>query len=235
MIEARNIYKKFGKIQVLSNFSVDCKMGECIALIGPNGSGKSTFIKTILGMVIPDSGELFFNNHSIKKQWMYRSGIGYMPQIGQFPENMKIADVLDMMIDIRGAGSNIDEELIEAFDIKKIDFKRMGTLSGGTKQKIGACLAFLFNPLVLILDEPTAGLDPLSAEILREKIKKEHAKGKLIVICSHILSELDDLISELIYIQEGKMLFHKSVANLKQESCEEKLTKAISTILKKQL
>ena len=110
--------------------------------------------------------------------------------------------------------------------------KQMRTLSGGTTQKVSATLAFLFNPDILILDEPTAGLDPLASELLKEKIIREKEKGKLILITSHLLSELDDLITEIIFMQDGKVHFHKKVADLKAETNEKKISKAIAQILK---
>ena len=111
----------------------------------------------------------------------------------------------------------------------------MCTLSGGTTQKVSATLAFLFNPDVLILDEPTAGLDPLASEILKEKIIAEKAKGKLILITSHLLSELDELISQVIFMQEGHLIFHKNVEQLKAETGVDKISKAIIHILKQPL
>ena len=126
----------------------------------------------------------------------------------------------------------IDEELIEKFDLKKIFDKPMRTLSGGTRQKVSAALAFLFDPGVLILDEPTAGLDPLSSEILKEKILKEKSKNKLILITSHILSDLDELTTHIIYLQEGKLEFFKEIDQLREETGELKLGKAIARIMK---
>ncbi|MGB4845183.1 MAG: ABC transporter ATP-binding protein [Ferruginibacter sp.] len=232
MIIASNVSKKFGKLKVLDNVSVNCAKGECIALIGPNGCGKTTFIKSILGMVVSDSGFITFNGKNIKHDWKYRENIGYMPQIGRYPENMTIGQVLDMMKDIRGKKNDtLDEELINKFGLKEILGKRMRTLSGGTRQKVSAALAFLFNPDVLILDEPTAGLDPVASEILKEKIIAEKNKGKLVLITSHILSELDDLITQVIYMQEGKLWFHKSISDLKEDTGEEKLSKAIAKVM----
>lgn len=109
----------------------------------------------------------------------------------------------------------------------------MRTLSGGTRQKVSASLAFLFNPAVLILDEPTAGLDPLSSEILKEKITKEKERGKLVLITSHILSELDDMVSQVIYMQDGKCCFHKSIQEIRLETKQEKLAKAIASLIAK--
>lgn len=231
MIDARNVTKKFGKFYALNEVTITCNKGECIALIGPNGSGKTTFIKCILGMVVPDHGLINFNNNSIANAWLYRDQIGYMPQIGRYPENMTLGQVFTMMKDIRNPTGAHDDELIKSFGLDKLLHKRMRTLSGGTTQKVSASLAFLFNSDVFILDEPTAGLDPLSSEILKDKIIREKDKGKLILITSHVLSELDDLITQVIYLEEGNMKFHITLDQLKKKTGEEKLSKAIAKIM----
>jgi len=235
MIIANNVTKKFGKLKALNNISVTCNKGECIALIGPNGSGKTTLIKGILGMVVPDSGFITFNGKNILHDWLYRQYIGYMPQIGRYPDNMTIGQVFKMMKDIRTDRKNkqTDNDLIESFGLGQISDKRMRTLSGGTRQKVSASLAFLFNPEVLILDEPTAGLDPLASEILKEKIIREKREGKLVLITSHVLSELEDLVTEVIYMQDGKLMFHKKLDDLWKDTGENKLSKAIASIMLK--
>lgn len=233
MIIASNVTKTFGRLKALDNVSVTCSKGETIALVGPNGSGKTTLIKSVLGMVVPDSGFITFDQHNILHHWNYRMRIGYMPQIGRYPENMSIAQVFAMMKDIRKSSATvIDEELIAEFGLNELMNKKMRTLSGGTRQKVSASLAFLFNPDVLILDEPTAGLDPVASEILKQKIVKEKGKGKLILITSHVLSELDDVVSEIIYMQEGRLQFHKTLLQLQEDTGEIKLAKAIARIMK---
>jgi len=232
MIEIKNLNKKFGKLEILKDVSVSCKKGQCIALIGPNGCGKTTLIKSFLGMVIPDSGSIEFEGKSVLGEFQYRDRIGYMPQIGRYPDNMTIGQVIDMIKEIRQTDETLDKDLYEAFKIEELSDKKMRTLSGGTTQKVSATLAFMFNPDVLILDEPTAGLDPLASEILKEKIIKEKEKGKLILITSHLLSELDDLITEIIFMQEGTIHFHKTVEQLKSETGEQKISKAIAYVLK---
>ncbi len=231
MIIASNVTKQFGKLKALDDVSTTCNKGECIALIGPNGSGKTTFIKCILGMVVPDSGFITFKDKNILHHWKYRDGIGYMPQIGRYPDNMTIGQVLDMMKDIRNKKTALDEDLIKAFSLHNLLNKRMRTLSGGTRQKVSAALAFLFDPAVLILDEPTAGLDPVAAESLKEKIIAEKEKGKLVLITSHVLSELDDLVTRIIYMQEGKLLFNKTIEALRHDTGEDKLSKAIASVM----
>ena len=235
MIERSNLSKSFGKLNVLNKVNLSCKQGECIALIGPNGCGKTTLIKSILGMVIPTEGHIKFKDALISKDFEYRKHIGYMPQIGRYPDNMTIGQIIEMIIEIRKPDQQLDEDLLQQFKLKELFNKRMRTLSGGTTQKVSATIAFLFNPDVLILDEPTAGLDPLSSEILKEKIIEEKKKGKLILITSHLLSELDDLITQIIFMQDGSVHFHKTIEDLKSSTGEEKISKAIASILKQQI
>jgi Cu-processing system ATP-binding protein len=232
MISVNNICKTFGKMVALDNINLQLQPGRSYALIGPNGSGKTTLIKSILGLVVPSSGEILFEGVSIKETWLYREKIGYMPQIGRYPETMRIGEVIDMMKGIRRNSVQCDEELIDEFKLSKLYDKRMHTLSGGTRQKVSAALAFLFHPPVLILDEPTAGLDPVSSEFLKEKILKEKQKGKLIIITSHILSDLDELTTNLVYLYDGQLQYNNSVESLKTETGERKLGKAIATFIR---
>ncbi|WP_343672497.1 ABC transporter ATP-binding protein [Chitinophaga sp.] len=230
MIRFTNIYKRFGRLQALDNINLFFEEGKSVALIGPNGSGKTTLIKSLLGMVVPDKGDIAFKGTSVLGSCAYRANIGYMPQISSYPENMTIAQVMEMMKDIRQY-TTLDEDLVQAFKLPQLANKRMRTLSGGTRQKVSACLAFLFNPEVLVLDEPTAGLDPLASGILQDKILQETKNGKLILITSHILSELDDLVDEVAYLQDGKVRFHKQVAELQAETGEQKLVRAMARVM----
>lgn len=230
MISLSQVSKKFGKLKALDAVSIEMQEGKSYALIGPNGSGKTTMIKSILGMVVPTSGDILFDGKSILNDWKYREKIGYMPQIGHYPENMRIGQLIDMMKNIRQTEA-MDEELIDAFKLYKIYDKRMHALSGGTRQKVSAALAFLFNAPVLILDEPTAGLDPVSVEILKEKILSVKHAGKLLLVSSHILSDLDEISSEVVYIFEGKVQYNNSIEALKEETGEKRLGKAIASMI----
>lgn len=232
MIKIEKISKRFGKLSVLNSIDLFLNKGECIALIGPNGCGKTTLIKIILGMVIPDTGYILVNNESILKAELYKKQIGYMPQIGRYPQNMTIGQIIKMIKGIRNSDAVLDYDLYKAYDLNSLLDKKMSTLSGGTMQKVSAVLAFMFNPAILILDEPTAGLDPIAAEILKQKIIAEKQKGKLIIITSHLLSELDDMVSELIFMQEGYIIFHQPVSTLKSSTQTEKISNAILQILK---
>lgn len=235
MIRAEKIEKKFGNISVLKGVDAHFESGQVVSVIGPNSSGKTTLIKCILGMVVADKGKISFDGRDIANDFTYREHIGYMPQIGRYPENMKIGQLFSMMKDIRkNHSTNLDEELIQEYGIKEMFNKPMHTLSGGTTQKVSAALAFLFNPKVLILDEPTAGLDPLASEILKAKIITAKANGKIILITSHIMSEVEEMADKIMYLFEGKTNFYKTVDELKAETGEEKLGKAIAKIMKAQ-
>jgi Cu-processing system ATP-binding protein len=233
MISIEHVSKRFKKLQALNDISAIFSEGEVISLVGPNGSGKTTLIKSILGMVRPDSGRIIVNQFPTTHDPSYRSLIGYMPQIGRYPDNMKVGQLFSMMKDIRSVDENkLDSDLISQFRLVNIFDKSMRTLSGGTRQKVSAALAFYFDPAILILDEPTAGLDPLSSEILKEKIMTEKKKNKLILITSHILSDMEELTTHMMYLQEGRMIFFKDVKTLREESGEQKLGKAVAGIMK---
>jgi len=231
MIELENISKHFGKLQALADVNIQFDAARSYALIGPNGSGKTTMIKSILGMVIPTRGDIRVEGKSIRNDWLYREKIGYMPQIGHFPENMRIGQLIDMIRNIRKSDTPIDTDLLEEYQLEKIYDKRLHTMSGGTRQKVSAALAFMFKPPILILDEPTAGLDPLAVEILKEKIQREKSAGRLFIISSHILSDLDELSSDVVYIFEGKIQYHNAIEQLKIETGEERLGKAIARMI----
>ena len=232
MITIQNITKHFNQFRALNNLNLTLKQGECIALIGPNGCGKTTLIKSILGMVLPEAGEILFEGKNIKNDNEYRKFIGYMPQIGRYPENMNIGQIIDMIKGIRNSNETLDTDLYEKYEIEKMLSKKMRTLSGGTTQKVSAVLAFMFHPKVLILDEPTAGLDPITSEILKEKIIDAKNRGCLILITSHLLSELEDVVSQIIFMQEGNVLLHKDVEQLKLDTMQPSIAKAIIHLLK---
>lgn len=232
MIKIENVHKQFKKLKALDNINVDFNKGQVVSLIGPNGSGKTTLIKSILGLVKPDNGQILFNGISTDKDISYRNQIGYMPQIGRYPDNMKIGQVFRMIRNLRGDNQKIDEELFYRFKLDTMQDKTMKSLSGGTRQKVSAALAFLFDADVLILDEPTAGLDPIASEVLKEKIIAEKKKGKLILLTSHILSDLEELTTDVLYLQDGKVVLYNSIRELYELTGEEKLSKAIAYVMK---
>lgn len=231
MIEIDRLSKTYKKLKVLKEISIQLSENQSIALIGPNGSGKSTLMKCILGLVYADAGNIKIQGKEITSAGAYRGQIGYMPQIIKFPENMKVHQLFNMVQDIRNKRTGFDTELIDRFEIASFINKPLGALSGGMKQKVNAALAFMFDPMILILDEPTAGLDPLSAEILKDKIKKEKSKGKLIIISSHIMADLEEITSHVLYLIDGRIEFFKTPQTLFAETGTENLGKAIASIM----
>lgn len=233
MIDICHLTKTFHRKAALLDINLSLNKAECIALIGPNASGKTTLMKCLLGMVIPSQGKILFRKKNIRNQWLYRNELGYMPQIGQYPEHLTIAQVINLMISIRNIPINqLNMELYEAYKLSSISHKTMRTLSGGTRQKLSASLAFMFNPNILILDEPTAGLDPLAIEILKEKLNAERKKEKLVLVSSHSWGDFDNLISQIVYLQEGKLLFHKNIAELQKETNTHNLSQAVVKLMR---
>jgi len=236
MIKVDNLNKKFGRQQVLKDVCLEFGAGQSVALIGPNGSGKTTLIKVLLGLVLPNSGMVNFDGQPIAGDSNYRRMIGYMPQMSRYPGNMKVGQLFSMMKSLRSdvSADKYDMDLYRAFDIDSMAGKRLEVLSGGMKQKVSASLAFMFDPSVLILDEPTAGLDPVSNEVLKEKLKTTVSEDKLVLITSHILNDLDDITTHVAYLMDGLVKFYKSLDQLKRETAESRLNRIIAQVLSKE-
>ncbi|MAY84801.1 MAG: copper ABC transporter ATP-binding protein [Flavobacteriales bacterium] len=233
MIKVEGVKKQFNKNPVLIGLDVEIKEGDVVAILGPNGSGKTTLIKSILGMVVPDSGIITVKGESNRKDSSYRNQIDYLPQIANFPANLKVAELLKMINDIRG-GSVREKELIATFGIEPFLNKKLSKLSGGTKQKVNIVLAFMFDSPILILDEPTTGLDPLALIKLKVLIEEEKAKGKTILITSHIMSFVEEVANRIIFLLEGKTYFNGSLEEIKSQTKQADLEHAIATFLEKE-
>lgn len=233
MIEIKGIKKNFGKLEVLKGFDFSLSKGKITAILGPNGSGKTTFIKSILGLVIPSAGEIQFEGKSIFKGWEYRKHIGYLPQIARFPENLKVKELFKLIEDVRGESGNA-EELIELFDLSEFLNKRLRQLSGGTRQKVNLVLTFMFDCPVYILDEPTSGLDPIALIRLKDLIKEKKEQNKTFLVTTHIMSLVEEIADELIFLLEGKVYFKGTYHEMLEAEEEENLERAIANILEKE-
>jgi len=232
MIKVKDIHKQFGQVKVLDGVSFDINRQGVVAVLGPNGSGKTTVLKTILGMVLPQSGEIFYEDQPIIGKWNYRKGIGYLPQIAQFPDNLTVSELIAMIKNIRNMPSK-EAEIIKLFGVEPFLDKKLSNLSGGTKQKVNLVLTFMFDSPLYILDEPTAGLDPVSLIHLKELIQREKSKGKTLLITTHIMSLVEELSDEIIFLLEGKIYFQGSVQELEKETGQSDLEHAIAKILEK--
>ena len=231
MITLDTIRKRFGALDVLQDVSLALRPGAVTALVGPNGSGKTTLIKIVLGLTRADHGTLHIDGRAADEAGAYRSAIGYMPQAAHFPSNLRVGDVLDLVRQLR-PGEATDDELGRAFAMDEITNKFVGTLSGGTRQKVNAVIAFLFRPALLILDEPTAGLDPLSAKVLKDKIRAARGEGRTVLVTSHILAELESLVDDVAFLCDGQLRFAGPVADLLGHTGERSLEDAIAGLMR---
>ena len=231
MINIQGLKKKFGSLQVLNDLSLQIPDGQATGIVGPNGSGKTTLIKHLLGLVKPDEGSIEVNGVHLNGSYEYRRNIGYMPQMARYPENMKVRELIDFIIKIRGDEPVFEKELIDLFELGKEMQKPLRTLSGGTKQKAGALAALMFDPPILILDEPTAGLDPKSSYRFKQWVKREKERGKTILLTTHIMSEIEELADHLILLVEGKVRYHGKQSDFIKNNEEQRLEGAVAKIL----
>jgi Cu-processing system ATP-binding protein len=252
MIRVRGLRKSFGRREILKGVDLEIPRGRITALVGPNASGKTTLIKTVLGLVRPDGGRVEVGGHVLNGDWRYRERIGYMAQDAPFPENLSASELFRMLADLRGvkengasaftgegahetpagAATGPDPELLDAFALAPELDKPLRTLSGGTRQKVNAVLAFLFDPELLILDEPTAGLDPVASGILKDRILRERAAGKTFLISSHILPEVEELAEEVAFLLEGRVRFTGTVQELLERTGQERLERAVAELMR---
>ncbi|VAW11301.1 Nitrous oxide reductase maturation protein NosF (ATPase) [hydrothermal vent metagenome] len=233
MIEIKNLHKKFGKLTVLDGLDLIIDKGGVFSILGPNGSGKTTLIKCLLGMVIPNKGEITIDDQTILKKWDYRNNINYLPQIANFPANLSVVELIKMVKNLRPKIAN-EQELIDKFGLNEFLNKKLGNLSGGTKQKVNLVLAFMFDSELIILDEPTTGLDPIALIHLKELIVKEKQKGKTILITTHIMGFVEEMADEIVFLLDGKIYFKGSIDALKKQTNQANLEHAIANLILKQ-
>lgn len=236
MIEIQQLHKKFGAISVLQDISLTIEGGEVTAILGPNGSGKTTLMKSIVGLVQPDSGSLTVFGESIAGKAEYRRFIGYMAQIARFEEHLSARELIALLKELRqqqGIPQTVrDRELITALELEPHLDKALRSLSGGTRQKVNAVLALMFEPKILLLDEPTAGLDPVAAGTLKDIIHEEKKRGTAIVLTSHIMNEIEELADTIVFLLEGKVYFYGSMGALLESSGERTVERAIAHLMK---
>jgi Cu-processing system ATP-binding protein len=232
MISIKKLHKKYGKLEVLKSIDLNFEDSGIHTILGPNGSGKTTLMKAILGMVIPNDGSIEFNNKPILGEWEYRKDIAYLPQIAHFPQNLKVQELLNMLKDIR-PGAVREAELISLFQIKPFLNKKLGNLSGGTAQKVNIIIALMFDSPLILMDEPTVGLDPISLIRLKKLILDEKSKGKLILITTHIISFVEEVSDRIVFILDGNIYFNGTIDTLKKQTNQKNLENAIANILEK--
>ena len=235
MIEVSGLTKRYGALPVLQGLDLHVRRGRVTAIMGPNGAGKTTLIKAILGLVRPDGGVIRFDGAALGDGCAHRARIGYMPQIARFPENLSAAELLAMLVDLRRANGTgdglIDRDLVERFDLGPHLAKPLRALSGGTRQKVNAVMAFLFSPDLLILDEPTAGLDPVSSGVLKDTIHSARESGRTFILTSHVISELEELADDVAFLLDGTVRFAGPIEDLKRQTRQASLERAVAHVM----
>jgi Cu-processing system ATP-binding protein len=231
MIEISHIHKRFGKFAALQDISLSIMRGKVTGIIGPNGSGKSTLIKSILGLVTPTSGTISVNGLILNGDAEYRRWIGYMPQLARFPQDLKGWEIIKMIKRLRGEEPSHEKELIELFQLRPELGKRIRALSGGNRQKLSIAISCMYDPDLLIFDEPTAGLDPVSSTRLKDFIQSLKQKNKTVIMASHIMSDIEELADDVVLLLDGRIRFSGSVRDLKLRTGQPVLERAIVEVL----
>lgn len=230
-LELQEVSKRFGRNRVLDQVSLEVRPGRVSAILGPNAAGKSTAMKIVLGLVRPDSGRVLVNGIPAGADPDYRSSIGYMPQNARFPDNLTGHEVVAMLRDLR-RGQVPDDRLFQELGLTMQLGKPIRTLSVGTRQKLNAAIAFMFRPSLLILDEPTASLDPVASNVLKTRISESRNEGSTVVLTSHVLAEVEELADDVVLLLEGKVAFAGTLRHLEQMTGEPRLERAVACLMK---
>lgn len=233
MVTLENVYKNFGRLRVLQGINLTLTPGKVHIIMGPNASGKTTLIKSILGLVLPDKGRIEVMGEPVRNNHRYRRHIGYMPQIAQFPENLTPAELLSIVENIRGKHAN-HAQLIEWIGLSPFLKKTLRHLSGGTRQKVNAVMALMHDAPVLLFDEPTVGLDPVARLLLKDRIIEEREKGKTIILTTHVMSDIEALADDIIFLMDGIVHLQDTPAAIRKQQGEISLERAIANILQQQ-
>ncbi len=219
MIEADGLSKFYGPFAATRNVSFRVNQGELVAFLGPNGAGKSTTMKMLTGYLAPSEGVAKIAGHDMFKDRISGSiRLGYLPENGPLYPDMTPYSLLEFFADARGMAADYKQTRIEAVielcDLKSVVHKAISKLSKGYRQRVGMAQALLHEPEVLILDEPTAGLDPNQIREVRNTMRKL-GETKTILLSTHILQEVEAMASRIIMINEGKKVFEGTVDELK--------------------
>ncbi len=231
MIEIRGLLKSFGPLKVLTGIDLSIRPGQVTSLVGPNAAGKTTLIKCVVGLVIPDAGEILIDGESIHGAWAYREKIGYMAQVARFPEHLTLAEVLRLVEDLRASPAKNEDVLLGLFHLRGCLDRPLRVLSGGTRQKVSLVLAMMCDPEILILDEPTVGLDPLASRRLKDRILDERARGKTVILASHAMAEIEELSDRVVFLLEGRIYFDGAPEALRARTGEATLERAIARVM----
>jgi Cu-processing system ATP-binding protein len=235
MIAFDAVRKRYGRQQVLTDLTATVPVGKITALVGPNGSGKTTLIKLLLGLSRVDGGAIRINGRRLDGSPVYRSRIGWMPQIAHFPAHQSGRQLLAALATLRGETEPAELSLLDDFGLGDQFDRPLGELSGGTRQKVNAVLALAFRPTLLVLDEPTAGLDPLAARVFKDRLAAERHLGVTVLITSHVHSELEELADHVLFLADGRAAWQGDTESLKRRTGTPTIERAVARLLDERL
>ena len=209
ILETKNLTKIFGKQKAVDSISLKIKENSIYGLLGPNGAGKSTTLKMITGMIHKTSGEIFFEGHKWSRDDL--SDIGALIEMPALYENLSARENLKVRTLLLGLPDSRIDEVLEIVSLKNTGKKKSGQFSLGMKQRLGIAIALLNNPKLLILDEPTNGLDPLGIQELRDLIRSFPEKGITVILSSHILAEVEQTADHIGIINNGNLQYQNII------------------------
>ena len=205
MVRARGLTKRYGAVTAVDNLTFEVERGETFALIGPNGAGKTTTLRLLLGLTRPDAGELAIGPAGLRPgDPAARHDLGYVPQRVEFPAGRTVAEVLRFFADLRGLEVGAVGAVLERVGLTAVAGRRASELSGGYTQRLSLAQALLADPALLVLDEPTASLDPEATWEFRSLVQQLRREGKTILLCSHLLAEIERIADRVLILVEGR-------------------------------
>ncbi|HCU59013.1 MAG TPA: ABC transporter ATP-binding protein [Alphaproteobacteria bacterium] len=232
VIETVNLCKFYGDIKAVQDFNFSAQKGEIIALLGPNGAGKSTLMNMITGFLSPTSGKIFVNGEDISKNPLKaKAQIGFLPEGAPIYPDMTVKMFLKYMADLRGASEDDLERAIELAHTQEVLSQKVETLSKGYLRRVGFAQSILSNPPILLLDEPTDGLDPNQKEHMRELIH-QMSKDKTILISTHLLDEAEAISSRVVIINHGKIMIDGNCTEIFKKTNTKTLADAFKKLTK---
>ena len=231
MVEVAGLTKRFGRVDVLRGVDVTIARGRITGIVGPNGAGKSTLIKLILGLTRPTSGQILVDGRPVDEDGSYRAHIGYMPQMGRFPEHLTARELFETMHEVRSCAVPVNDDLVSVLSLEDQLDKPLRTLSGGTRQKVNACLSLRFSPALVILDEPTAGLDPRSSALLKDNVLSLRPSGVTTIVASHVMSELEELCDDIVFLLDGRVRYTGPISELRGLTRQANLERAVAALM----
>ena len=216
MIRIEHLTKLYGTFTAVDDISLQVKTGEVFAFLGPNGSGKTTTVKSIVGLNVPTSGRILVNGIDVHREpKRARTFLSYLPQRVVFPENLTAREIIRFYADVRGIRRDLAEEALATASFNGFSDKQVSAFSGGMIQRLGLAVVSMPDAPMLLLDEPTASLDPMGVKRFREFILEQKGKEKTVIFSTHLLPEAEQLADRVGIVVGGKLVALESIENLK--------------------